>query len=126
LIKRVNEMNRIEKLTASDNFQELLDNLEPLDLTPDTAADLLPEECAYRDEGCELAPACLYCPFPSCSLDLPAGQGSLKKEYRDQAIREGFKKQGMSVAALARQFAVSERTVRRAIKKNEIQAGDPG
>lgn len=27
----------------------------------------------YKDEGCDLAPSCLNCPFPACRYDMPKG-----------------------------------------------------
>ena len=29
----------------------------------------LPEHATYKDEGCELAPSCLRCPFARCQHD---------------------------------------------------------
>ena len=31
--------------------------------------EALPEYANYKDEGCELAPSCLRCPFARCKYD---------------------------------------------------------
>jgi Mor family transcriptional regulator len=119
LIKRVKDMNRIEKLTASNDLTELLCNLEKISADPEAAADLLPEFCDYKDEGCELAPACLECPFPQCAYDRPSGQVKIDTSLRDQYIRRLFYQENLSFEALAKQFSLNERTVRRAIARGE-------
>jgi hypothetical protein len=108
-------MNRIEKLKASPNFEENLDNLDQISITPETTDDLPPEYCTYKDEGCDLAKACLECPLPQCALDKPWGQVRINAARRDRQIRRLFRQEKLSVARLAQQFSVSQRTVRRAL-----------
>ena len=40
-----------------------------------TRRDALPEFTHYRDTGCDLAPACLTCPFAVCRHDLEELRG---------------------------------------------------
>ena len=74
--------------------------------------DFVPEHCDYRDDGCDLFPSCLHCPLPTCRYDQP-GQHT-GKELRDREMRR-LHAAGMGVTELAQRFAVSTRTVYRAI-----------
>ena len=50
--------------------------------------DDLPENCDYFDEGCNLAPSCLNCPFPFCIHDVsPDGTSPFKKWRDDEIVR---------------------------------------
>jgi hypothetical protein len=111
-------MDRLKKLTTPAEFVELLNNLDATITTPDTVADLPPEFCTYRDEGCELAAACLECPLPQCVLDLPWGRVRVNKSQRDQEIRFLYTQAKMSIAALAQKFQITERTVQRALRED--------
>ena len=53
-----------------------------LEQTLETEADLPPEYCHYKDEGCELAKSCLNCPFPGCIYDEPGGK-TTPREFLD-------------------------------------------
>lgn len=77
--------------------------------------DLLPEH--YRDEGCELAPSCLNCPFPRCAEDMPRGRQYRKKEIRNTEILRLFYTQGEDTKQIAQKLSVSKRTVQRALKE---------
>lgn len=81
----------------------------------ETEADLPPEYCRYRDEGCELAQSCLRCPFPKCVYDKPGGRRKWLKTSRDREIVRLFTAEGKGVKELARRFRVSTRTVQRAL-----------
>ena len=83
----------------------------------DTELDLLPEQCHYRDEGCELAESCLNCPFPDCILGEPGGKRKFLKEQRNSEISRLFEKERRSVKELAGLFNVSVRTIQRALKE---------
>jgi hypothetical protein len=109
-------MNRLKKITASKDLTELLDNLDPITNPVTPEEDLPPEYCTYKDEGCELASACLECPFPQCAFDRPWGRVRLNSTHRDEEIRRVYQQTNKSIKELVKQFAVSERTVRRAIK----------
>ena len=76
----------------------------------------LPEYCRCRDEGCELSPSCLACPFPSCLYEHPGGRQCWFKEGRNQEIAWLYHR-GKSGKELAQIFGVSQRTVQRALKK---------
>ena len=78
--------------------------------------DLLPEHSKYRDEGCEMAPSCLNCPFPCCVEDIPRGKQQQRKELRNREIFRLFYTRGESIKQIARKLEVSERTVQRALK----------
>lgn len=80
-------------------------------------ADLPPEYCHYRDEGCEFAPSCLDCPLPHCIEDIPRGKQRLRKEFRDRAILNSFLAEGISIKQLATKFGLSKRTVQRVLSK---------
>ena len=83
---------------------------------PVSEADLPPEYCRYRDEGCELAGSCLNCPFPQCIYDEPGGRQRLRKSMRNKEINRLFTREGKSVKELAYIFGVSQRTIQRALK----------
>lgn len=83
--------------------------------TPQLDWDLLPEEFPYKDNGCELFPSCLSCPFPCCIKEEPWGKEKFLKKRRADRMLE-FKKQGKSINEIARIFEVSTRTVQRWLK----------
>jgi len=78
-------------------------------------SDELPERYHYRDEGCELAPSCLECPFPRCVFEETGGKRHGIKEMRNNEIRRLFFSGQWQVSALAARFRVSTRTVQRAL-----------
>lgn len=78
--------------------------------------DLPPEYCQYHDEGCELADSCLNCPFPECIYDEPRGKQRWLKRLRAREMVRLFTTKGKGVRELAILFAVSQRTVQRALK----------
>jgi len=77
--------------------------------------DVLPEEFPYQDEGCELFPSCLNCPFPTCIREEPWGKEKFLKLSRARRMAE-LKDEGKSVEEVARIFGVSSRTVQRWLK----------
>ena len=77
--------------------------------------DLLPEEFPYDDEGCELSPSCLNCPFPTCIREEPWGKERWLKLRRAERMME-LKGEGKSTEEIARIFGVSIRTVQRWLK----------
>ena len=86
--------------------------------------DDLPERCRYADEGCELAPSCLSCPFPQCVYDVPGGRQALVISRRDAEIARLFRDEHLTVRELARAFGLSRRSVQRAVKRqSEANAG---
>ena len=77
--------------------------------------DLLPEEFPYDDEGCELSPSCLNCPFPTCIREEPWGKERWLKLRRAERMME-LKGEGKSTEEITRIFGVSLRTVQRWLK----------
>jgi len=48
----------------------------------------MPEGLTYQDTGCDLAPSCLNCPFPSCRYDFPGTKRAGKYALILSAARE--------------------------------------
>ena len=87
--------------------------------------DALPERYHYRDDGCEVAPACLQCPLPQCKYDEPRPILRVRRDQRDQEIIRQWQAEQLSVPVLARRFNVSTRTITRALSRQN-QAADQG
>ena len=79
-------------------------------------ADLPPEYCHYRDEGCEYAASCLNCPFQQCIYEEPGGKQHWLKVQRDRKIVRLSAREGRPVKELALLFGLSRRTVQRVLK----------
>lgn len=77
-------------------------------------SDAFPEQAEYRDDGCDMAPACLSCPFPRCRYDIAGGVRAMLNIARDLHIRN-LKADGLTVDAIAESVGVSRRTVFRAL-----------
>jgi hypothetical protein len=75
--------------------------------------DLLPEYCAYRDEGCELAASCLDCPFPECIYDSHWGSKKRRNALRDQEIVRLFTVKKKTQTEIAKIYRISLRSIRR-------------
>ena len=80
----------------------------------DDLLDLLPEFCEYSDEGCELAHACLECPFPRCLHEIRGATREKMNAIRNLEMAR-LHASGKQVSAIAEIFGVSERTVQRAV-----------
>lgn len=83
--------------------------------------DLLPEEFPYQDDGCELWPHCLDCPFPCCVREEPWGKERFLKTKRAERMME-LKQEGKGIKEIARIFEVSTRTVQRALKTMAVSS----
>ena len=81
-------------------------------MEPQSVWDLLPEDFPYEDNGCELYPSCLSCPFPHCIKEEPWGKERFLKTRRARRML-ALKKEGKSNEEIARIFQVSVRTVQR-------------
>lgn len=81
--------------------------------------DVRPEEMAYRDDGCDVAPACLRCPLPACKYDDPYLLRRGKKLRRDLTVMAA-RSEGLTVAKLAERFNVAERTIYRVIARARL------
>ncbi len=85
--------------------------------TSDIELDLPPEYCHYRDNGCDLADSCLNCPLPKCIYEEHGGRWHWLKGLRDREMARLFSTEGKGIKELALIFAVSQRTVQRALKR---------
>jgi hypothetical protein len=75
-------------------------------------ADALPDYYPYRDEGCDLHPACLTCPFEVCRFDLHHGAQELKRRA-DRARVRALVECGAGVDAVAAALGISRRSAHR-------------
>ena len=86
--------------------------------------DALPEAHQYRDDGCDLAPACLRCPLPRCKYDDPGWRRREVRDDRDRQILLVMRRESLTVPQLSSRFGVSQRTVFRALQAaREARAG---
>ncbi len=70
-----------------------------------------PEGTDYRDEGCDLHPACLTCPFERCKYDIPSSERSdVTFNERLEQVR-ALHGRGLTVKAIAKHLGMSRRTV---------------
>jgi hypothetical protein len=102
-----------EKYTS---FEYSAGPLENTRSSLDEPVDLLPEYCAYKDEGCSFAPSCLSCPLPHCFEDLPGGQQKLALTERNSEIVRLFTNEKKTVEDIMAKFKISRRTVFRALR----------
>ena len=72
----------------------------------------------YRDEGCEISPSCLRCPLPRCKYDEPHFARAQRRRQRDNLVVNARIREGLTVAEVARRFALSHRTVFRILRRN--------
>ena len=81
--------------------------------------DALPEHYPYRDDGCDVAPSCLYCPLPWCKYDDPVAYHRELRESRDMEVIQVKRNQGKSVPQLAQHFGLSQRTIHRILERTK-------
>jgi hypothetical protein len=93
----------------------------PVDL--DAEMDFLPEFCHYQDEGCELAPSCLECPFDICVEERLVRPAAATRNLRDAAMVKMHSENHISAANLARRFHIDRRTVYRILLAAQDQPG---
>ena len=99
----------------SEQFDDRMTESERLVTESQSIWDLLPEDFPYEDEGCELWPHCLTCPFPCCIKEEPWGKEKFLKTQRARRMM-ALKREGKSNEEIARIFRVSVRTVQRWLK----------
>ena len=99
----------------SEQFEDRMTESERLVTESQSIWDLLPEDFPYEDEGCELFPHCLTCPFPRCIKEEPWGKEKFLKTQRARRMMT-LKREGKSNEEIARIFRVSVRTVQRWLK----------
>jgi len=68
--------------------------------------------------GCEFAPSCLGCPYEMCIYEEPGGRKRFARRMRDMEMMRLFSEEKKGVGEIALRFAVSERTVQRALKRS--------
>ena len=78
--------------------------------------DVLPEYYRYHDDGCDLSPSCLNCPFSQCRYDEP-GRRQKRKELRNREMLR-LLEEGKGIKELAQCFGVSKRTVYRIMRRS--------
>ncbi len=81
--------------------------------------DLPLEWYGFKDTGCDLAPACLACPFPLCRHDVNrTGQVSHERSVqRAEAVLARRRETGEKVRDLALYFHLSQYTIYRIIRR---------
>ncbi|GEM_PF-781021 len=85
--------------------------------------DRVPELTHYHDTGCRVSPACLCCPLEHCVHDHPEAGGGSQRQARDAEIYRSYRQQGSDIAAIARRFGVSRRTIHRAVARARTEGG---
>lgn len=78
--------------------------------------DAYPENTDYRDEGCELNPACLTCPLEVCRFDLPYGVQTLRTSTRMDQARD-LRRHGRTVVQIGQELGISRRSVFRLLAR---------
>lgn len=85
----------------------------------------------FRDNGCELAPKCLECPFPVCKYDAPArgrpGRPAGSVTIRDRDIVLLRTRYGVKAEIIAEHFGLSRRAVFRIVAAQyeaHVRGGD--
>jgi hypothetical protein len=76
----------------------------------------------WKDEGCEVAPACLSCPLPQCKYDMTlvklkehgivGGRVQLPTDRREQ-VKDMLRADMLTLKEISHLSGVSERTVQR-------------
>ena len=69
----------------------------------------------FKDDGCEVAPACLGCPLSKCKYDDPDWYRFWRKRGRFLAVGEAIDQERLSEEEAAHRFRVGMRTVQRAL-----------
>src|SRR3990170_4302941 len=83
---------------------------------PRVRRDMLPDYADYRDTGCEAAPSCLRCPFARCKYDEPRPDPPAPPLAPDREIRLHRQRDRLSVAALARTYGLTRRSIFRILR----------
>ena len=78
--------------------------------------DIAPEFMRYRDDGCNLHPACLTCPLPRCQFDEPEAGQTVRMQVRNANVVSAMQ-EGLSAVELSRRFSIAKRTVHRILKQ---------
>jgi len=70
----------------------------------------------WKDEGCDLHPACLECPLLHCIEEQPRGRQKRRLDVRSDAMLM-MKGGGSTVREIAAAYQVSIRTVQRSLRR---------
>ena len=81
-----------------------------------------PDQTAYTDTGCELAPSCLECPLTRCKYDDPRWRQRHDLKTRDARIIE-LRQAGYTVKEVADEIGVSDRTAYRVLLRDKRGEG---
>jgi hypothetical protein len=84
--------------------------------------DTLPELYVYEDTGCEVSASCLNCPLPQCKFDDPIWFQKYRQTFRDLSMLTAIEREGLTVEETAARFAVTVRTVFRAVRRCRDEA----
>lgn len=80
--------------------------------------DMLPENAAYPDTGCDLFASCLRCPLARCRYDAPAGGlRRLVTESRDREIARLRRHHNAPINALAAAYGLTRRSIFRILSE---------
>lgn len=80
--------------------------------------DMLPENAAYADTGCDLFASCLRCPLARCRYDEPpGGLRRLIAEARDREIALIRKRYHAPINALAATYKLTRRSIFRILSE---------
>ena len=87
--------------------------------------DMLPENAAYPDSGCDLFASCLQGPLARCRFDAPpGGLRRLLTDARDREIALIRRRHRAPISALARTYGLTRRSIFRIL--SEQRAGEVG
>ncbi len=81
----------------------------------------LPETTTFKDEGCDLHPACLACPLPVCRYEMPAGRA---RAFGLAVVLRQLLLEGFTMESAAAKMGVSRRTAYRLKSNYEVQMRD--
>lgn len=78
-----------------------------------------PRESEYRDDGCEVHPACLSCPLVRCRYDEPVNQRRAETAARIERQRQVrlLEQTGKSSREIAMETGFALRTVQRTLSR---------
>ena len=80
--------------------------------------DMLPENAAYADSGCDLFASCLQCPLARCRYDAPpGGLRRLLTEARDREIALIRRRHRAPINALASTYGLTRRSIFRILSE---------
>ena len=84
--------------------------------------DMLPENVAYADSGCDLFASCLQCPLARCRFDAPpGGLRRLLTDQRDREVALIRRRHRAPINALASTYGLTRRSIFRIL--SEQRAG---